>query len=377
MFSRDQIRYGNMWIRILCCFAVGCGCWNLLGREPFDSFDALIVSFFQDNGIAWRGHLGTLSSALIVFVLCVVPAIPHVERPLLMILGSIVTMLAYMVLYMMGLVFFGTAAPLTVPLAGVVCSTALLETMAWSEERSRRRVLEDINFARQQMTDMLVHDLKRRVSSIQMSLSLLRKTSTSSEKTADLMTTLNTSVDRMLIQMNALLDARKIQEGKMKLSLRNIAISEMVNEILSEYRPACELVNVSVDIHPDLSALPAAYVDPEVFSRVVANLLWNALQHAPEGSTIRVVGETAGRNVCLSVTNDGPAIPSDAQGLLFQPFSSGRRGTGSTGAGYGTGLGLAFCRLALEVHNGSILLQSPAPGTDSGVRVLICVPVAD
>jgi signal transduction histidine kinase len=294
-----------------------------------------------------------------------------------MVLGAMVFVLAYVVLHMLTLVLTGRTVPLTVPLAGIVCSTALLETMAWSEERSRRRVLEDINSARQQMTDMLVHDLKRRVSSIQMSISLLRKSDTMpTSKNADLMTTLNTSVDRMIIQINALLDIRKIQEGKMSLSRRNTAIAGIVDDILKEYRPACELVNVSVSIAPALAALPPAYVDRDVFSRVIANLLWNALQHAPQGTEIRIDGESRGSMVSLSVANDGPQIPAETRAELFQPFSSGRKAAAGRNHGYGTGLGLAFCRLALEIHQGSILLQSPIPGADSGVRVEISVPAA-
>jgi signal transduction histidine kinase len=115
-------------------------------------------------------------------------------------------------------------------------------------------------------------------------------------------------------------------------------------------------------------------VDRAIFSRVVANLLWNALQHAPADSKVRVeVGMASGGWLDFSVTNDGAPIPAEVQNSLFEAFVSGKPGVHSRYAS-GTGLGLTFCKLAMEVHGGCIRVESPIAGRSDGVRVTVSLP---
>ena len=101
--------------------------------------------------------------------------------------------------------------------------------------------------------------------------------------------------------------------------------------------------------------------DPDLLRRVLENLLDNALRHAPEGSVVRVSGLAHAGEVELRVADTGPGVPESMRQLVFDPFvqveSNDRSVTRS-----GRGLGLAFCRLAVEAHGGRIWVEDASPG---------------
>ena len=91
--------------------------------------------------------------------------------------------------------------------------------------------------------------------------------------------------------------------------------------------------------------------------RVLQNLLDNALKFTPAGGRIGVSARTPGTDVVFCVSDDGPGVPAELRDRLFREFVTG------TLEGRGTGLGLAFCRQAVEAHGGRIWLERGAPGT--------------
>ncbi len=374
MFRRENIRYGNRWIRLLCAFGVGCASWHLFRYAPIAAVEAAIFDILSNYGLHAVTSVPFSVKVVIVLGVCLLPAILLVERPLVMIVCGMSYAAIYTVAAGYILTFRETALPLVVPLTGLFVSSAVLETMAWSEERFRRRQLERIDRARQQFTDLLAHDLRRRLSSIRVSLTLLQKAVPSALRTDELMTTLGASADRMLIQVNALLDVRRIQEGRMTLHKEAADLATMLDDVLREYRPTSELVGVAVDVKSCGTDALSLLVDRDVFSRVIANLLWNALRHAPTGSTIHIVTELSpAGGLDIHVINDSDPIPLELQAALFEAFVSGRPSPHHSQSS-GTGLGLTFCKLAVEVHDGAIRIESPLVGTTRGVKVIVSLP---
>jgi signal transduction histidine kinase len=223
---------------------------------------------------------------------------------------------------------------------------------------------------------MLVHDLKNRVGSTIVAITALEQDMTEpSERTRKLLNTLHRSADRVLLQIHALLDIRRIQEGKMRLAQRRLALDRLLASAVDEHAEAARLVGVDLDVAaapaPDLEVL----VDPDIFSRILSNLLWNAMAHAPRGSRIDI-GAVRGENeqVFIQVANHGPVLPEEVRAHLFEAFSSQPHPDRGVDTG-GTGLGLTFCKLAVEAHGGSIRLDSPWPGQSDGVRVTLTLPL--
>ena len=104
--------------------------------------------------------------------------------------------------------------------------------------------------------------------------------------------------------------------------------------------------------------LPLVWADEGLIQRVLENLTSNALKFTPPGGWVSLVACPLDDLLLIEVSDTGPGIPRELEGRLFQKFSSG------PGPKQGTGLGLAFCRLALEAHGGRIWVEkSSAQGT--------------
>ena len=103
--------------------------------------------------------------------------------------------------------------------------------------------------------------------------------------------------------------------------------------------------------------------DREIVRRVLVNLLGNALKFTPEGGLITVRAEPAtDAMLCVSVIDTGPGIAPEHQARIFEKFYQVQ--PGATGGVAATGLGLSFCKLAVEAHGGHIEVES-APGKGS------------
>jgi signal transduction histidine kinase len=116
--------------------------------------------------------------------------------------------------------------------------------------------------------------------------------------------------------------------------------------------------------------LPALFADRTLLSRVLQNLIDNAIKFAPQGSNIVIQArvDQSGQAILVSVHDEGPGIPPELRSQLFQKFVAGSSPRG------GTGLGLAFCRLAVEAHHGEIWVESEA---DQGTTFIFKIPIGD
>jgi len=371
VLRRENIRYGAWWVRVVCCLAVAIAVANAVYFRMLASIEGALEGLLSGGG-APLAHASKRAEIAIVFALSLAAAVPRIERPLSMVGFGAGFVLAYAAAAWIAAAA-GTALPLASAVLAVLGSTAFLETMAWSEERSRRRTLERLEVAREQLTDMLVHDLRKRLSSILMSFSMVEKTSQPGRPPdAELFATIRSSAERMRLMIDDLLDIRKIEEGRMALQCEPLPLRVLVDDQIREHRSAAALLDVSVGVSGDGATVR---VDRRIFSRIFANLFWNALQHAPAGTVIEIAVAGADGEASLSIANRGPSIPKARQALLFRAFVAGRSPPPALPTD-GAGLGLSFCKLAVEAHGGAIRLDSPWPGHDDGVRVQIRFPAA-
>jgi signal transduction histidine kinase len=273
------------------------------------------------------------------------------------------------------LLTYDTVLPILPALGGLSAATVLLGVLSWSDERLRLRRLRSAEAARQQFTDMLVHDLKRRMSSILLSLSVLEDAVGAPDKrTKELTATMRASAERMLLLTANLLDVRRMETGRLVLRREPLAALSLLRESLGEHRATAEIAGVTLRLVGDADVAVAG--DRGLMSRVLANLLWNALQHAPPGSVVEVgCGPVERGRVAIWVANAGEPIPPSRRKDLFTAFAAGDTHPENSLVA-STGLGLAFCRLAVEAHGGTIAVESPRPGHTDGVRVTVVLDVA-
>lgn len=378
MAHRPHLSYHVRWVRLLCCCAVGLGVGTLVGSAFLSSLEASLQHFLVpgDPDPTWFTDISLGMERRIAFGLCLALAIPRFERPISMILCGLVFVLLYAGAYLYALISVRLVLPVISPAIGLVAASAVLETMAWNGERSRRRGLERLEASRQRLADMLVHDLRKRVSSALMSLHILERSEgtdrLSEREHRRTLSALRASLERTTLMIGNLLDIRKTQEQGLALTREPLQTTEILEQCRQEIGSAVELAGLTLAIESEAHATVIA--DREVVARILANLVWNALQHAPRGSTIRLASRTSDAGGTLfSVGNRGPTIPPEWQEQVMRPFISGAGNDEGPRPG-SAGLGLAFCKLAAEAHGAALELESPWQEAGEGVLVRVIFP---
>ena len=172
-----------------------------------------------------------------------------------------------------------------------------------------------------------------------------------------------------MVQRNALalqqlvsniLDFRKIQNGKMELKLYRFDIVKTLTTWVGDFRLTAE--RKQIRLHLDVDDLKGSHemiADQEKISRIVFNLLSNALKYTPAGGEIFVSLKDEGANLRLDVKDTGKGISQDEADKIFERFFQAK------GAASGTGIGLALVKSFVELHHGEARVESePGKGSD-------------
>jgi NtrC-family two-component system sensor histidine kinase KinB len=218
----------------------------------------------------------------------------------------------------------------------------------------------ELNRFRDDMMHMLVHDLRSPLAVLRGSLELMENDLMKGnvEGSRRWLGAAQSGSDRLLRLIDQLLDISKLESGRMTTETQLVEVAALFEETAQRFASLAREIDVRLQIVTE-PALPRLQVDPALMGRVFGNLVDNALKFTDNGGVIRLWARKDPENggVLLGVSDTGPGIPPEAQPLLFQKFqqvptTKGRR--------RGTGLGLPFCKLAVEAHGGRIWVVSPS-----------------
>jgi signal transduction histidine kinase len=202
-----------------------------------------------------------------------------------------------------------------------------------------------------ELMEFIVHDLRSPISSSITGLLTLQETADSWHQEEREMVQLSLiSNQRALGLVNSMLDVARLETGKMPIQLQKVALDHLIGacfDQVSLWAKSSEVRLVS-----DVQVFQAC-LDPDLTSRVIVNLISNALKFSPPGADVKVSATAGGHgSIRFAVQDSGPGIPPDYVETIFDPFAQvkGTRG--------GTGLGLTFCRLAIHAQGGKIWVES-------------------
>ncbi|MBM3492884.1 MAG: HAMP domain-containing histidine kinase [Armatimonadetes bacterium] len=163
-----------------------------------------------------------------------------------------------------------------------------------------------------------------------------------------------TGANRLLLMVNDLLDISKMESGMMTLNPEVFQIRHPIDVAVTLVGPLAHEKDIAIEVQGGNIGVQA---DRELVRRVMVNLLGNALKFAPRNGKIAVAVERSGRaTIKVSVTDNGPGIPVEHQLRIFEKFH--QVGNGESNGLPSTGLGLTFCKMAIEVQGGNIGVQS-------------------
>ena len=209
--------------------------------------------------------------------------------------------------------------------------------------------------AREELSRMLVHDLRGPISGVLGALELLRENESLDGDGKRLLDLAERNARRQVALVDGILELSRLEEGSLPVRRTDVHVPAVVDEVIGRALPAAQARGISLvsALPPDL---PPVRADAGLVARVVENLLANAVKFsAPGAGAVRLEGRVEGGSVVLDVKDSGPGICEELRPRLFEKFAVGNL------PGRGSGLGLPFCRLAVEAQGGRMWLQHPGP----------------
>ncbi len=219
----------------------------------------------------------------------------------------------------------------------------------------------DLDSLRNDLIAMVYHDLRSPLANVTASLDILStlQAGENEETAASLLNIALRSSDRIQRLLNSLLDSYRLEAGQSIVNLKEINPNTLINEVVDIIHTTLEskTQKMTLDIHENLGTIS---VDPDMIRRVLINLAENASKFSQVDANIVIGAKTTDTKIMFWVADDGPGIPAEDQERVFDKFSRLKM----SGSAKGMGLGLAFCRLAVNGHGGNIWVES-TPGKGS------------
>lgn len=229
----------------------------------------------------------------------------------------------------------------------------------WIVQDLTRQV--ELDELREDLAAMLVHDLQGPLGNVLSSLEFLRNEVTEeSSKTMRLMldTALRSSLHLKYL-VDSLMDISHLEAGYELSHLTSIAVGDLIAYVCAVEEPNLEQKGITISVEAPRS-LPEVWGDGSMLRRVLLNLLDNAIKYSQRGHvvTVRAAQEANGDMIRFAVIDQGQGVPEAYRDLIFEKFQQIRTNSSSGGLG----LGLAFCRLAVEAHEGRIWVEDAPSG---------------
>jgi PAS domain S-box-containing protein len=229
--------------------------------------------------------------------------------------------------------------------------------------------LQEIDLQKDEFFSMISHELKTPLVPINGYLDLIvaEKYGAINENIKSKLEIIRSNSSILLNMISDLLDAQKMELGKLKFDKEMHNLHEIANETISNLHPALERKGIS--IIPDLQVNVSCYCDKMRISQVLTNTITNAMKYSENGDKIHITLSKNGSYAKIVIKDHGIGIDSKKLDKIFVKFYQvDNTFTRETG---GTGLGLAICRGIVENHNGKIWAESDGRGKGAEIHVLL------
>ncbi|MFH1137896.1 MAG: PAS domain-containing sensor histidine kinase [Pseudomonadota bacterium] len=205
---------------------------------------------------------------------------------------------------------------------------------------------------KEDLTNMVVHDLKSPLAEILANLEMLGSEPLS-EMQGEFLEAAHIGGDDLQRMITNLLDISRLEEDRLALDITDISVPDLLEETAARFALRARLGEVQLETSatPDLPFLAA---DQRLLERVLTNLLSNALDYTPAGGRILISASRQEGFLRFEVKDTGRGVPRNQFERIFEKFSQGQSGRPKTSSG----LGLTFCRMAVETHGGRIWVES-------------------
>ncbi len=241
--------------------------------------------------------------------------------------------------------------------------------MSSDAARERRDSAAELREKKRVLAALVVHDLRSPLSAIQGYLQLLREELQHEDRPVALayLDDATTLVGKALGLVATILDVDELEDGILRAHRQPLRLLELIEHARSGNRAHLEVRQLHFDLKCDTNLVVS--IDRDLFARVLENLLDNAARYAPRGGRVAVHVTRANGTVEVAVGNNGPPVPLAEREKIFGRYFQVEARRAAARAN--RGLGLYFCKLAVEAHGGTIHVEERG---DLGAVFVVRIP---
>jgi PAS domain S-box-containing protein len=211
--------------------------------------------------------------------------------------------------------------------------------------------------AKSEFVSVVSHELRTPLTSIKGALSLISAGITTPGKfdTPKMLDIALRNTDRLVRLVNDILDIEKIQAGKLEPNFARTNLVDILNSSISDMFGLSQSSQVSIVSETELSHIDI-YGDSDRLTQVMVNLIGNSIKYSPEGGVVTVAATIVNGSVMVTIGDEGPGIRPEDHIRIFETFH--QSDSSDSRAKDGSGLGLAIAKSIVELHGGSIWVES-------------------
>ncbi|MBN2282073.1 MAG: hybrid sensor histidine kinase/response regulator [Candidatus Marinimicrobia bacterium] len=229
------------------------------------------------------------------------------------------------------------------------------------QEKEHLTEMKNLQRLNDELNHMIVHDMRNPLTVMLGHLELLKikVKNLENDKIDKTLSILNQQANRLIEMISSLLDINKFEKGEMKLNREEVDLIELLNHILQVFNYNKDHVKILLETKITTFKAP---IDKYIIERVIENLLTNAIKFSNKNSIITLHIDQQNEKPVIKVIDQGPGIPAEYQEKIFEKF--GQVESRRKGNKYSTGLGLTFCKYAVNAHGGEIgVYNNPNAGS--------------
>jgi signal transduction histidine kinase len=231
--------------------------------------------------------------------------------------------------------------------------------------RRQRDDLMRLQLQKERLSAFVVHDLKNPINTLDLHAQLLLRNPGLPESALRSVRHIRDEARSLLRLTLNLLDISKSDQAQLTPTPSRVDLTALVHDVVEAFALRAGSSEVELEHRVDVSHVDA---DPDLLRRVLENLVDNAIRHAPPESKVRLNVAAADGMTVIRVADQGRGIPPEDREKVFAAFVQGSTEEALM-ARTSRGLGLAFCRLAVEAHGGTICVEDANPGAAFCVRL--------
>jgi len=206
------------------------------------------------------------------------------------------------------------------------------------------------------LMSMVTHEIRTPLATVRGFAQILLKGSVPEEKAREFLEIINRQSNRLVNLVNDFLDITRIESGRQTITKGPVEMDKLVGGVLTDLKPLADERGITLHYDKPASALPEIFADRNLMEQVVINLVSNAIKYSPRGAWTRVGLRQEFGRIRVDVKDNGLGIPREALPRLFEKFYRVRADDRKDIIG--TGLGLSLVKQIIQVHDGSITVES-------------------